>query len=126
MNAIAEWLGERVPVGEDLTRPQLAELVEALGRERHLWQEHVRHDENERHFVQLYRDMHLDVWLICWLNAQDTGYHDHDLSGGAVYVCDGTLYEDCFQRGADGWVREITRERPAGSVFDFDSAYIHG
>ena len=47
---------------------------------------------------QLYRDPHLDLWLICWLDAQDTGYHDHDVSSGAVYVCDGTLHEDHFER----------------------------
>ena len=48
----------------------------------------------------------LDVWLICWDNAQDTGYHDHDQSSGAVYVCAGMLCEDSFHRDDDGWMRE--------------------
>ena len=52
----------------------------------------------------------LDVWLICWDNAQDTGYHDHDRSSGAVYVCAGMLCEDSFHRDDDGWMRERTRE----------------
>jgi hypothetical protein len=66
------------------------------------------------------------VWLICWDNAQDTGYHDHDQSSGAVYVCAGMLCEDSFHRDDDGWMRERTREHTAGHGFDFPASYIHG
>jgi hypothetical protein len=66
------------------------------------------------------------VWLICWLDAQDTGYHDHELSSGAVFVVEGVLCEDYFYRDADGWIDVRTRERRAGEVFDFDGASIHG
>ncbi len=71
-----------------------------LSSEPRFWKRFVRHDPSTRHFIQLYRDPHLDLWLICWLDAQDTGYHDHDVSSGAVYVCDGTLHEDHFERTA--------------------------
>jgi hypothetical protein len=43
-----------------------------------------------------------------------------------VYVYEGTLHEDHLARDPDGWIRERTREHQAGSVFDFDSSYIHG
>lgn len=76
MTDIGTWLRERLP-GEDLDRPRLAALATELGRERGLWESLVRHDPDERYFTQLYRDVHLDVWLICWLNQQDTGFHDH-------------------------------------------------
>ena len=56
---------------------------------------------------------------------QKTGYHDHDLSSGAVYVCAGTLVEDRFHLGPRG-LRHASRKRPAGTTFDFDAAYIHG
>ena len=36
----------------------------------------------ERQYQQLYRDPNIDVWLICWMHRQDTGYHDHDRSVG--------------------------------------------
>jgi hypothetical protein len=124
MKTAPAWLLERVPAGEDLERVRLAELATALGREEHLWRNLVRHYQDERYFAQLYRDSHLDVWLICWLNQQDTGYHDHDISAGAVYVCDGVLAEDRFH--SDGsTIHETTRERAAGTVFDFDAAHIH-
>jgi hypothetical protein len=126
MNELQSWIHERVPPGENLGREQLSALASALGNERRLWAEHIRHDPNTRYFHHLYRDTNLDVWLICWLNAQDTGYHDHDLSSGAVYVCEGTLCEDYFHADAEGWISVKTRPRPAGEAFDFDGASIHG
>ena len=77
-------------------------------------------------YRQLYRDPNLDVWLICWVDGQNTGYHDHDRSSGAVCICEGTLYEDWFRVEEDGWVRERTTEHGAGGRFDFDASDIHG
>lgn len=124
MNELASWFVERLRPDEDLSRPELTDLATALGKERGLWQHLVEHDPDQRTFVELYRDVHLDVWLICWLNQQDTGFHDHDLSAGAVYVCDGELGEDRLVVGQEG-IREWTRMRAAGTVFDFDAARIH-
>ena len=74
----------------------------------------MRHDKEARFYQQLYRDPNLDVWLICWVDGQNTGYHDHDRSSGAVCVCDGTLFEDWFRVEEDGWVREQTTEHGPG------------
>jgi hypothetical protein len=126
MTELHHWIHERAPAGENLTRPQLAGLATALGREPRFWSYLVRHNPQQRYFHQLYRDANLDAWLICWLDAQDTGYHDHELSSGAVYVVEGVLSEDYFYRDADGWIHERTRERHAGTVFDFDGTSIHG
>lgn len=125
MNDLVSWVHARVPEDADLDRPALVRLLTEFAGEPRFWAHYVRHDPETRHFFQLYRDPHLDLWLICWLDAQDTGYHDHDISSGAVYVCEGTLHEDHFARN-DGWIREVTREHQTGSVFDFDSSYIHG
>jgi hypothetical protein len=126
VNEIRAWIHDRAAAGENLTRAQLSAFAVELGNEPQLWSQHVRHDPETRHFVQLYRDANVDVWLICWLDAQDTGYHDHDLSSGAVYVVEGTLVEDYFYRDAEGWIDVRSRERAAGSVFDFDGSSIHG
>ena len=126
MKDVAGRIRELVPAPGDLSREQLAELAWAIGHTPDLWRSFVRHDPEQRIWVHLYRDPHLDVWLICWDRTQDTGYHDHDLSAGAVYIAEGTLLEDYFHRGDDGWVQERTRERPEGSVWHFDSASIHG
>lgn len=126
MSPMREWIHERCVPGENLTREQLSSVALAIGNEPLFWREHVRHDPQTRFFKQLYRDANIDVWLICWLDAQDTGYHDHELSSGAVYVIEGVLLEDYFYRDAEGWIQVRTRSRPAGEVFDFDGSSIHG
>jgi hypothetical protein len=125
MTDIATFVSKRLPTGRDLERDELVELATAIGKNPELWSSQVRHDVGERIYVQLYRDTHLDVWMICWLDDQKTGYHDHDLSSGAVYVCEGTLVEDRFHFGGDN-LSHASRERLAGEVFEFDAAYIHG
>jgi len=123
---IEELIQASIPGARTLERDESASLARAIGAAQNIWQPFVRHDPNQRNFTQLYRDPSLDVWLICWDNAQDTGYHDHDRSSGAVYVCTGMLCEDSFHRDDDGWMRERTREHDAGHGFDFPASYIHG
>jgi hypothetical protein len=126
MSDIATWIADRLEPDTDLDRPQLARLAIAIGQEEPLWRPFARHDAISRFYQQLYRDPNVDVWLICWTSGQDTGYHDHDRSAGAVYVCEGTLREDYFQRDPDGWIREKTNTHEAGGHFHFDAADIHG
>jgi hypothetical protein len=124
VDRVRDWIAERVQADEDLSRDALAELATGLGREDALWRELVRHDPDQRVYVELYRDVHLDIWLICWNDLQDTGFHDHDTSSGAVYVSDGELVEDRFEFG-EGGIRQVAHTRAAGTVFDFDAARIH-
>jgi predicted metal-dependent enzyme (double-stranded beta helix superfamily) len=126
MSELASWLRARVPADTDLDRPTMSDLAAELAATPHLWLTLVRHDASARFYQQLYRDPNLDVWLICWVEGQSTGYHDHDRSSGAVCVCDGVLLEDWFRVEEDGWVRERTTEHAAGGRFDFDASDIHG
>jgi predicted metal-dependent enzyme (double-stranded beta helix superfamily) len=126
MTEISTWLRERVAADVDLDRPSMVELAHELIAEEGLWRPYARHDAETRFYRQLYRDPNLDVWLICWVDGQRTGYHDHDRSSGAVCVCEGTLFEDWFRVEEDGWVREKTTVHRAGGSFDFDAADIHG
>jgi predicted metal-dependent enzyme (double-stranded beta helix superfamily) len=126
MSEIASWVRDQVPPDLDLDRPAMLEFAADIVREERLWRSHVRHDREARFYRQLYRDPNLDIWLICWIDGQRTGYHDHDRSSGAVSVCEGTLCEDWFRVEEDGWVRERTTVHDAGASFDFDAADIHG
>ena len=125
MTDIAAFIAERREADRDYERAELVELATAIGTTPELWESSVRHDAGARIYVQLFRDTHIDIWMICWLDDQKTGYHDHDLSSGAVYVCEGVLVEDRFHFGGDG-LAHASRERAAGEVFEFDAAYIHG
>ena len=60
----------------------------------------------------LHRREQLDVWLLCWLDVQETGLHDHDRSAGALYVCEGTLVEDVLRFNSS----ELARHRAAAAA----------
>ena len=69
-----------------------------------------------------YLDDHLEVWLICWSQRQDTGFHDHDRSRGAVSVVSGALAE---RRLAVGGPPPPTAIYPTGAAFSFGATHIH-
>ncbi|KOT86148.1 cysteine dioxygenase [Streptomyces sp. NRRL F-5755] len=77
----------------NLTRRELRSLVERLADAPDLWRGDVAFSDTERHYASLHRDTYVDVWLLCWTRRSDTGWHDHDLSSGAVRVVQGVLTE---------------------------------
>lgn len=105
----------------DLERSELVELVKRLGSSSEMWRAHVAFDDDERHYVCLHRDAHLDVWLLCWTPVNDTGWHDHDTSSGAVAVVEGSLLEQKLAVGS----RDLRRQVDAGNTFDFGPDHIH-
>jgi hypothetical protein len=109
-----------VSLGE-LSRAELREAVLRLAGEPQRWAHLVRHRPGERTYVCLVRDERMEAWLICWMRDGDTGFHDHDLSAGAVAVVRGQVREDRLVLGSSPRVRTLG----AGEVFDFAAADIH-
>ena len=109
------------PPGRDLTGPELEAWVGALAARPELWIEHVVHDPDQRHYTELLHDEHLAAWLICWMDDQDTGYHDHDVSAGAVAVVSGRVAEERLRIGDTPRRRTFS----AGERFSFSAADIH-
>src|SRR6185437_15731986 len=72
---------------------ELTELVEDLADHPELWRDQVAHAGGRRSYASIHRDEYVDVWLICWSPGNDTGWHDHDVSSGAVHVVRGALIE---------------------------------
>jgi predicted metal-dependent enzyme (double-stranded beta helix superfamily) len=105
----------------ELSGPELVEVVQALAAERERWAGLVRHDPDQRTYVELRRDADVAVWLICWMDDHDTGFHDHDLSSGAVAVVEGRVAEDRLVLGGE----PVTRELGVGEAFHFGAADIH-
>ena len=79
-------------------------------------------DGDDRVYVSLHRDAHVDVWLLCWTPENDTGWHDHDVSSGAVAVVAGELVENNLDPCRTARAR---RASPAGRVFSFGPDHIH-
>lgn len=78
----------------NLDQRELAELVGKLANSPELWTDRVGHSTPERrYYASIHRDEYVDVWLICWAQGNDTGWHDHDISSGAVRVVSGSLIE---------------------------------
>jgi predicted metal-dependent enzyme (double-stranded beta helix superfamily) len=105
----------------DLDRDGLRALVAAIAAEPETWRPLVRLEGEDRHYEQLWRDEHVDVWVISWMSGNDTGFHDHDLSRGAVAVVEGELVEERLALGGAPRVRR----HGAGGVFDFDASHVH-
>ena len=82
-----------VPMDRDLDPTQLEALANHIAAHPEQWAEHIAFDSEERVYVSLHRDHHVDVWLLCWTPENDTGWHDHDVSSGAVAVAQGRLVE---------------------------------
>src|SRR3954470_3752753 len=82
------------PATHDLDETELTALVADIAARPEAWQHLVSHRADARTYVELHRDEHVAVWLICWMNNHDTGYHDHDLSAGAVGVAAGAVREE--------------------------------
>lgn len=104
-----------------LTARELRRWVDAFAARRHLWQPAVAHDTGVRHYESLYRDGVLDVWLLCWNVDDDTGWHDHDISSGAVSVTCGAIVEGRLRLGRPATERRVC----AGRSFGFGPERIH-
>jgi predicted metal-dependent enzyme (double-stranded beta helix superfamily) len=105
----------------NLDRQELETLVDELANNPREWRDRVAYSDSERHFVSLYRDDYVDVWLICWTPANDTGWHDHDISSGAVRVIEGAVVESSPRIGGE----PIARRVAAGETFSFGPEHIH-
>jgi hypothetical protein len=107
--------------GRDLDGAELTGLVRTLGERPQLWRHLVRHEPGRRVYQQLWRDEHVAAWVICWMRDHDTGFHDHDLSAGAVAVVSGSMSEERLVLGGQPLRRTFT----AGATFDFTASEIH-
>jgi predicted metal-dependent enzyme (double-stranded beta helix superfamily) len=104
----------------DLQIPELRQVVAGLAAEPRAWTHLVRHDREQRVFEQVLDEPEVEAWLICWMPGHDTGFHDHDLSSGAVTVVRGAVLEERLGIGA-----ATSNLYETGATFDFTAAEIH-
>lgn len=108
-------------VDHALDRQELLAYVRELAADEPLWRPHVAFPTGRRHYVSLLRDGNVDVWLLCWTTEDDTGWHDHDTSSGAVAVVQGAVRETTPRLFAE----PVRRDVAAGRSFDFGPDHIH-
>jgi predicted metal-dependent enzyme (double-stranded beta helix superfamily) len=104
-----------------LERLELVRLVEHVAAHHELWVPYLDRDATGRTYAALHRDASVDVWAIFWLPENDTGWHDHDTSSGAVRVVEGALEEHALLVARP----ERTTRHEAGASFSFGPSHIH-
>jgi predicted metal-dependent enzyme (double-stranded beta helix superfamily) len=104
-----------------LDQRELAALVASLASRPDVWGEQVAFAGGLRHYVSVHRDEYVDIWLICWSPGNDTGWHDHDISAGAVHVVRGALVES-RPRISGAHARTVVAE---GCSLSFGPDHIH-
>jgi predicted metal-dependent enzyme (double-stranded beta helix superfamily) len=109
------------PQGRDLSATELEGFVNELAARPELWIDLVKHDRTQRVYEELFSDNHVTAWLICWMENHDTGFHDHDISSGAVAVVSGRVREQRLT--LDGPPGEKVFK--AGGSFNFSATDIH-
>jgi quercetin dioxygenase-like cupin family protein len=107
--------------GPILTRPALERVVGDVASNPGLWEPHIDRESTQRMYASLHRDANVDIWAIFWRPGSDTGWHDHDISSGAVQVVEGALAEFELRLGAS----ERRHDYRAGEGFSFDPSHIH-
>jgi predicted metal-dependent enzyme (double-stranded beta helix superfamily) len=110
-----------LPSDRTLERHELQRLVCALAERRELWEAYDDPHATERTYMCLHRDAHLDVWAIFWRPENDTGWHDHDTSSGAVHVIEGALEEHALLVAAP----ERRTGYGPGAAFTFGPSHNH-
>ena len=105
----------------NLGQRELADLVANLADHPDLWADQVTYAGGRRHYASMHRDEYIDVWLICWSPGNDTGWHDHDVSSGAVRVVRGALLESNLRIGGAPAQRIVSE----GSAVWFGPEHIH-
>ncbi len=109
------------PETRTLTFEELQQVAQDLVADESQWRHLVLHTPNQRNYVELHRDGTYDAWLICWMNDHDTGFHDHDTSGGCVAVVEGDIVEERMRLAQEPVVRRFS----GGASFTFDSSSVH-
>jgi predicted metal-dependent enzyme (double-stranded beta helix superfamily) len=121
MLILSSLLDGTTPSEGPLERGDLVRLVERIAAHRELWAPYLDLDAKERTYAALHRDDLLDVWAIFWLPENDTGWHDHDTSCGAVHVVEGAVEEHVLCLAQP---QRHTRHA-AGASFSFGPSHIH-
>lgn len=112
-----------LPVSLDRTLEvaELRELAIAISERPELWHHLRRYDADQRTYSHVLRNDHVEAYLICWMDGHDTGFHDHDISSGALAVVQGSVREDRLAIGGDPETKVLS----AGQSRSFSSADIH-
>jgi predicted metal-dependent enzyme (double-stranded beta helix superfamily) len=100
---------------------ELRSLVDDIAADEDLWRPAVHHVADRRTYELVLHDEDVMAWVISWMDDHDTGWHDHDVSSGAVHVVQGRILEERLRLGRE----PLARTFGPGATFHFSSSDIH-
>jgi Cysteine dioxygenase type I len=111
---------ELVPSSATLSAAELARVASAIRDRPELWEPLLVVDAHRRRYRLLYEDERTDIWVLCWMPGQSTGFHDHDISDVGIAIARGMIIERQLRLPTGATALELrpgdTREGPAGYI----------
>jgi hypothetical protein len=111
---------ELIPAASTLSAVDLEQLAIAIRDRPELWEPLLVIDAHRRRYRLLFEDERTDVWVLCWMPGQSTGFHDHDVSDVGIAIAQGMIVERQLQLPAGATSLELrtgdTRQGPAGYI----------
>jgi hypothetical protein len=117
---LADATRELIPDGETLSAADLAQLAITIRDRTELWEPLIVVDAHRRRYRLLFEDGRTDIWVLCWMPGQSTGFHDHDISDVGIAIAQGMVVERQLQLPTGATSLSLcpgdTRQGPAGYI----------
>ena len=111
---------ELIPPQSELSAVELERIAIAIRDRPELWKPLLVVDPTHRRYRLLFEDERTDIWVLCWMPGQSTGFHDHDLSDVGLAIAQGMVVERQLRLPTGATALELrhgdTRQGPAGYV----------
>ena len=114
-------IDDLVPHDGILTPDELEQLARDIVDRPEIWEPLVRADPGQRRYELIYEDERLDAWVLSWMPAQGTGFHDHSISAVGLCCAQGGVREDLMVYGGDHLELQLRR----GDSRQGGPGYIH-
>jgi hypothetical protein len=111
---------ELIPPTPELTAPELEQVALAIRDRPELWEPLMVVDAHKRRYRLLYEDERTDIWVLCWMPGQSTGFHDHDVSNVGIAIASGMVTERQLRLPTGATSLDLrpgdSRQGPAGYI----------
>ena len=109
-----------IPAAPELPAAELEQMAAAIRDRPGLWEPLLVADASRRRYRLLFEDERTDIWVLCWMPGQSTGFHDHAGSDVGIAVAQGMIVERQLRLPTGATALELrpgdTRQGPAGYI----------
>jgi hypothetical protein len=111
---------ELIPHAPVLSTADLEQISIGIRDRPELWEPLLVVDAHRRRYRLLFEDERTDIWVLCWMPGQSTGFHDHDVSDVGIAIAQGMIVERQLRLPTGATSLELrpgdTRQGPAGYI----------